>query len=89
MSLIAWCIIGLVAGVGASRLFNGSVLIYVRNILLGMVGATVGGTLFHTLLSVDVTIMHVGSMVTAALGAVLLLGGIHFVRRGADASRPA
>lgn len=89
MSLIAWSIIGLVAGVGAGRLFNGGVLMYVRDVLLGLVGATLGGTLFHTLLSVDVTIMHAGSMVTAALGAVLLLGGIHFFRRGANASRPA
>lgn len=89
MPLIAWSIIGLVVGVAICRLFNGGVLAYLRDVLLAMMGATIGGTLFHTLLSVDVTVVHVGSMVTATLGAVLLSGGVYFVRRGANASRPA
>lgn len=89
MSLMVWSIIGLSVGVATCRLLRGGILAGLRDAVLGVIGATVGGTLFHTLASVDVAIVHAGSMVAATLGAVLLLATSHIVRRGADASGPA
>jgi uncharacterized membrane protein YeaQ/YmgE (transglycosylase-associated protein family) len=69
--LIAWILIGLVAGWLASLIMRrrGSVIGYA---LLGMIGALVGGVLF-SLIGLGGAENIIGSIVVATVGAVLVL----------------
>jgi uncharacterized membrane protein YeaQ/YmgE (transglycosylase-associated protein family) len=74
MSIIGWIILGLIAGFLASKQGEG----VVRDILLGVVGALVGGWLFHFCGAVGETGF---SMVVAITGAVGALAASHAVRQ--------
>lgn len=50
------------------------------NILVGVVGAALGGFLFNRGISPD--FLNLGSLLTALLGAVVLLGIVNLARRG-------
>jgi uncharacterized membrane protein YeaQ/YmgE (transglycosylase-associated protein family) len=71
IGLIAWIIIGLVAGWLASA-FMGSRRGCLGNLLLGLIGALVGGVLF-SLLGIGGATNIVGSILIATIGAVLIL----------------
>ena len=73
MSIIGWLILGLIAGFIASKLYTGSGQGLVLNIVLGILGAFVGGFLFDVLGGVGVTGFNLYSMVVAILGAVVVL----------------
>ena len=45
--IIAWLIIGLIAGVLASLVVRGTGLGFVRDIIVGLVGAVIGGLILH------------------------------------------
>ena len=78
-SLIAFLIIGVIAGWLAGRLMksHGSGLLF--NMLLGIVGAVIGGWVFSFLgVAVD---GFTGSLVTAVIGACLLLFLVGLFRR--------
>jgi uncharacterized membrane protein YeaQ/YmgE (transglycosylase-associated protein family) len=72
--IITWLIIGLVAGLVASRVVRGTGLGMVRDILVGLVGAVIGGLILHAVrggshASPSVLI----EIVVAFVGAVILL----------------
>jgi F0F1-type ATP synthase assembly protein I len=48
MSIIAWIILGLIAGFVASKLVNRRGEGVILDVLLGIVGSVVGGWLFHS-----------------------------------------
>jgi uncharacterized membrane protein YeaQ/YmgE (transglycosylase-associated protein family) len=77
MSIIAWTILGLTAGFLASKQGHG----VVRDILLGIVGALVGGWLFHFFGAVGAAGFNPYSMVLAMTGAVGALAASHAVRQ--------
>jgi uncharacterized membrane protein YeaQ/YmgE (transglycosylase-associated protein family) len=73
MSIIAWLILGLVSGFIGSKLVNRSGEGLVLDIVLGIVGAFVGGFIFTSLGAAGVTGLNVWSMVVAVVGAVVVL----------------
>jgi len=79
MSIIAWLILGLVAGFIASKLYAGSGQGTIIDIVLGIVGAFVGGFLFNMLGGAGVTGFNLYSMIVAVIGAVVVLWIYHAV----------
>ncbi len=75
MSIIAWIVLGLVAGWLAGTLMKGSGYGIVGDIVLGILGAIVGGWLTGLLLGRDMmTGFNIESLIVAVLGAVVLIG---------------
>ncbi|MDQ6885984.1 MAG: GlsB/YeaQ/YmgE family stress response membrane protein [Gemmatimonadota bacterium] len=83
--LLTWLIVGLVAGVLASLVMGGTGFGIVGDIVIGIVGAFVGGWLFRTLGVSSPIGGLAGVIFVAFIGAVVLLFVIRLVRR----SRPA
>ena len=85
MGIISWIILGAIAGFLANLVVGGGEGL-IATIILGIVGAVVGGyiaaTVFH---KGDVTGVNVESIVIAVLGAILVL----FVWRALTRSRAA
>ncbi len=81
MSLFAWIVLGLLAGFIGSKLVNRTVEGVVLDILLGIVGAVVGGFLFNRFGASGVTGLNIYSLFVAVIGAVLLLIAYHVIRR--------
>jgi uncharacterized membrane protein YeaQ/YmgE (transglycosylase-associated protein family) len=82
MSIVAWLILGLLAGFIASQIVNqrgagpGGVGILL-DMLLGIVGAMVGGWLFSLFGAREVTGLDLYSLIVATVGAVLVLLAYH------------
>jgi uncharacterized membrane protein YeaQ/YmgE (transglycosylase-associated protein family) len=81
MSFIAWIVLGLIAGFIASKLVNKSGEGMILDIVLGVVGALVGGWLFNTFGMAGVTGLNVYSLLVAVIGAVVTLFVYHAVVR--------
>jgi len=79
MSILAWIVLGLIAGFIASKLVSGSGEGLVLDIVLGVVGAVVGGFVFNQFGAAGVTGFNIYSMVVAVVGAVLVLVIYHAV----------
>jgi len=73
VSIIVWILLGLVAGWLAGQFMRGGGYGIVGDIVLGIIGAVVGGFLTSTLLGVDVTGFNVLSVVIAFIGAVVVI----------------
>jgi uncharacterized membrane protein YeaQ/YmgE (transglycosylase-associated protein family) len=71
MGVIAWIIVGLVAGWIAAKLTNVPHGL-IRNLIVGLIGALVGGFLFEKL-NVVVVPDFWGNLITATIGAVVFL----------------
>ena len=80
MGIIAWLILGLISGFIASKIVNKSGSGILMDILLGIVGAVVGGWLFNTFGGTGVTGLNLYSMLVAVVGAVLVLVIYHAIR---------
>ena len=83
MSLLAWIILGLIAGFVASKLINRTGEGVVLDILLGIVGAVIGGWLFNTFGMAGITGFNLYSLLVAVVGAAALLVVYHAVFRRA------
>lgn len=81
MSIIAWIILGLIAGFIASKIINKSGEGLVLDIVLGIVGAVVGGWLFRTFGMSGVTGLNLYSLIVAVVGAIVLLVVYHLLFR--------
>lgn len=76
MNIIAWLVLGAIAGYLAGFIVRGDEgLGVIGHIILGVVGALVGGFLASVLLNVDPIdgVFDISSIVTATLGAVLVV----------------
>jgi uncharacterized membrane protein YeaQ/YmgE (transglycosylase-associated protein family) len=73
MSILAWVVLGLIAGFIASKLVNRSGEGVIVDILLGIGGALVGGWLFHVFGMHGVTGLNLYSMLVAIVGAAVVL----------------
>jgi uncharacterized membrane protein YeaQ/YmgE (transglycosylase-associated protein family) len=80
MSFLAWIVLGLIAGFIASKIVNKTGSGLLMDILLGVVGAMVGGWLFNTFGGTGVTGLNLYSMLVAVVGAVLVLVIYHAIR---------
>lgn len=81
MSFLAWIVLGLVAGFIGSKLVNKTGEGIVLDIVLGVVGAVVGGFLFNMFGASGVTGLNLYSLVVAVIGAVVVLVVYHALRR--------
>jgi len=79
MSIIAWLVLGLIAGFIASKLVNRSGEGLLLDIVLGIVGAFVGGFLFTFFGAAPVTGFNIYSVVVAVVGSVVILVLYHAV----------
>jgi uncharacterized membrane protein YeaQ/YmgE (transglycosylase-associated protein family) len=73
MSVIGWIVLGLISGFIASKIVNKSGEGVVLDIVLGIVGAVVGGFLFNAVGAIGVDGFNIWSMLVAVLGAVVVL----------------
>jgi uncharacterized membrane protein YeaQ/YmgE (transglycosylase-associated protein family) len=73
MSFIAWIILGLIAGFIASKIVNKTGEGVIMDIVLGVVGAVLGGYLFQTFGMAGVTGVNLYSILVAVVGAVVVL----------------
>jgi uncharacterized membrane protein YeaQ/YmgE (transglycosylase-associated protein family) len=73
MSIIGWIILGLIAGWLAGLIMRGGGYGIIGDIILGIIGALVGGFLSSALLGVDVTGFNFTSLVIATLGAIIVI----------------
>lgn len=80
MDLLTWVIVGLVAGVLAALLVGGVGL--VGDIIVGILGAFVGGWIFRQLGVSTPFSGLAGTIFTAFIGALVLLFLLHLVMRG-------
>lgn len=81
MSIIAWIVFGLIAGYIASKLVDKRGKGVIVDVILGIVGAFVGGFLFNVIGEYGVTGFNLWSMFVAVIGAVVVLAGYHAVTR--------
>ncbi|HTD12982.1 MAG TPA: GlsB/YeaQ/YmgE family stress response membrane protein [Steroidobacteraceae bacterium] len=81
MSIIAWIILGLIAGFVASKIVNRTGEGVVLDVLLGIAGAVVGGWLFHIFGLRGVSGLNLYSMVVATVGAAVFLVAYHALFR--------
>jgi uncharacterized membrane protein YeaQ/YmgE (transglycosylase-associated protein family) len=73
MSFIAWIVLGLLAGFIASKIVNKAGEGMLMDIVLGVVGAFLGGWLFNTFGMPGVTGLNMYSLLVAVVGAALFL----------------
>jgi uncharacterized membrane protein YeaQ/YmgE (transglycosylase-associated protein family) len=74
MGIISWIILGLIAGFIASKIVNRTGSGLILDLVLGMVGAAVGGLIFSGLFGMSgVTGVNLWSIVVSVIGAIIVL----------------
>ncbi len=90
MNILAWIVLGLIAGAIAKAIYpgnqGGGIL---GTMILGIIGAFVGGTVYNLLttgtLALGATTLSIGGIVVAVIGAIIALFLYYaFTRRGAS-----
>jgi uncharacterized membrane protein YeaQ/YmgE (transglycosylase-associated protein family) len=72
MGIIAWIIIGLIAGWLANQILGGRSGGLLYNLAVGLVGAIVGGVVFRAL-NIVPEANFIGQLISATVGAIILL----------------
>jgi uncharacterized membrane protein YeaQ/YmgE (transglycosylase-associated protein family) len=83
MSFLAWIVLGLIAGFIGSKIVNKTGEGVVLDVILGIVGATVGGWLFNMFGARGVSGLNLYSLLVAVVGAIVVLVVYHAIRRAA------
>ena len=73
MSILSWIILGLIVGFVASRLMGAGGYGLIGDIVVGILGAFLGGWLAAQFLGLDVTVVNLTSIVIGVVGAVILI----------------
>ena len=74
MGIISWIILGLIAGFIASKIVNRTGSGLILDLVLGMVGAAVGGFIFSGLFGMSgVTGLNIWSIIVSVIGAAIVL----------------
>jgi uncharacterized membrane protein YeaQ/YmgE (transglycosylase-associated protein family) len=81
MSVLAWIVLGLISGFIASKIVNRTGEGVVMDIVLGIVGAVVGGWLFNTFGHMGVSGVNLYSVLVAVVGAIVVLVIYHALVR--------
>lgn len=82
MSMLAWIVLGLLAGFVTSKIVSNTGEGTVVDILLGIVGAIVGGWLFNLVGAGGLTGINLYSLLAAIIGASIVLFLYHASFRG-------
>jgi uncharacterized membrane protein YeaQ/YmgE (transglycosylase-associated protein family) len=81
MSFLAWIVLGLIAGFIASKIVNKAGEGVFLDILLGVVGAVIGGWIFNKFGEAGVTGVNLYSILVAVVGSIVFLTLYHMLRR--------
>jgi uncharacterized membrane protein YeaQ/YmgE (transglycosylase-associated protein family) len=84
MGLLSWIVVGLIAGWLAGMVMKGSGFGLIVNIIVGVVGALLGGWIATTFLNISggMSGINLQSILIAFVGAVLLLLVLGLLGRG-------
>ena len=80
MSFLAWIVLGLIAGFVGSKLVNKTGEGVLLDVVLGVIGAVVGGYIFTVFGAHGVTGLNLYSILVAVVGAVLVLVAYHPIK---------
>ena len=72
-NLLAWLIIGLIAGWLASMIMGRGGYGIVGDIIVGIIGAIIGGWLASALFGADVNLFSIPGLIVAIVGAIILI----------------
>jgi uncharacterized membrane protein YeaQ/YmgE (transglycosylase-associated protein family) len=83
MGILSWLVVGLIAGFLASRVMRGGGYGLIGDIVVGVIGALIGGFLASTLLNMPnaVSGINITTIVVAFVGAVILIAILRLFRR--------
>jgi uncharacterized membrane protein YeaQ/YmgE (transglycosylase-associated protein family) len=81
MSFLVWIVLGLVAGFIASKIVNKQGEGLFLDVILGIIGAVVGGWLFGLFGASGVNGVNLYSLLVAVAGAIVVLLAYHALRR--------
>ena len=79
MSIIAWLVLGLIAGFIASKIVNKAGEGIILDMVLEIVSALVGGFLFSAIGAAPVTGFNIYSVFVAVIGAIVVLVIYHAI----------
>jgi uncharacterized membrane protein YeaQ/YmgE (transglycosylase-associated protein family) len=81
MGILAWLVVGLIAGWLASQVMRGGGYGLIGDIIVGIVGALIGGFLAATLLKMPNAVngINITSILVAFIGAVILIAILRMV----------
>ena len=79
MGILSWLILGLIAGWIGSKIVNRTGEGFFLDIVLGIVGALVGGFLFSLFGAEGVSGLNLYSMVVAIIGSIVVLVIYHTI----------
>jgi uncharacterized membrane protein YeaQ/YmgE (transglycosylase-associated protein family) len=84
MGIVSWLLLGLIAGILASLVMRGGGYGIVGDIVVGLIGAVIGGWVFSLLTgrSNAVNNLDIGSIFVAFVGACLLIALLRAVSGG-------
>lgn len=82
MGILSWIVVGLIAGWLAGELMRGSGFGLLGDIIVGIVGALIGGFLASALfgLAAPMTGINITSILIAFVGAVILIAILRLIR---------
>lgn len=78
-TFIGWLVLGLIAGFIASKIYEGAGQGLIIDLILGVVGAYVGGVLFSFIGAAPTGSSVIYSMFVAVVGAIVVLWLYHMV----------
>lgn len=83
MGLLAWIIVGIIAGWLAGLVMKGKGFGLVGNIVVGVIGALIGGWLAGAIFNINNAIsgVNVTTIVVAVLGAIVVLSVARLLKR--------
>lgn len=79
MSLLGWIVIGAIAGWLAGRIVEGYGFGFIGNLVIGIIGACIGGYIFPHLGIIPASTL--GNLIAATIGAIVLLVIIGLLKR--------
>jgi uncharacterized membrane protein YeaQ/YmgE (transglycosylase-associated protein family) len=79
MTLVGWIVFGLITGFAASRIVNQRGQGCILNVVLGIIGAFIGGLIFTGIGGSGITGFNVYSMFVAVVGAIVVLIVYHAI----------
>ena len=80
MGILAWIVVGLIAGWLAGQLMKGGGYGMIADIILGLLGGVLGGWIFEKL-GISAGGGMIGSIIVAFIGAVILVGITRVLKR--------
>lgn len=79
MSILAWIVLGLIAGFVGSKIVNKRGEGVILDVVLGVIGAVAGGFVFNMFGAAGVTGLNIYSLIVAVIGSILVLLIYHAV----------